>query len=275
MRRKTIYFWDVATMEIENVIFDMDGVLYRGEGAIAGAAETVNALSAAGKKVYFLTNNGSKTRKHFHELLEEMGFECGLPQVYSTSYGTGKYIRDNFPGKSVYALDAGMREELESQGIKCVEDESAEVVVVGLDRQLTYEKLTVAFKAIKNGAEFIASNDDPMYPVEEGFIPGAGAMVGALSYSTGKKPFVIGKPHRLMLDIIVKEHGLLEDRTLMVGDKLETDIMMAKKEKMKSILVLTGVTTKAEAMESSIKPDAVVDSVKDVSRILEKWAAQK
>jgi len=258
-------------MGAESVIFDMDGVLYRGKEAIEGAAEAVNSLSGAGKRVFFLTNNGSKTRKYFHKFLEERGFECGLEQVYSTSYGTGKYIREKFPGKTVYALNIGMREELEAQGINCVDGEGAGVVVAGLDRKLTYEKLSIAFRALLNGAEFIASNDDPMYPVEEGFLPGAGAIVSALAYSTGKKPFVIGKPHRLMLDISVEEQGLKEDAAVMVGDKLETDIMMAKKEGMRSILVLTGVTTKADAAESPIKPDAVIDSIKDVPKIIEGW----
>ena len=259
-------------MEMESAIFDMDGVLYRGKEAIEGAAEAVNALSESGVRVFFLTNNGSKPRKHFHALLNGMGIRCGEEQVYSTSYGAGRHIVKNFPGKAVNAFSRGLREELESQGIACMDDESAGVVVAGLDMKLTYEKLASAFRAIMNGAEFIATNDDPMYPVEEGFLPGAGAMVAALAFSTGKKPFVIGKPHRLVLDLMVEEHGLREEKTVMVGDQLSTDILMAKKEGMRSILVLTGVTTRVDAAESPIKPDAVADSIRDVPKMVRGWA---
>jgi HAD superfamily hydrolase (TIGR01450 family) len=149
-----------------------------------------------------------------------------------------------------------------------VHDEKADAVVVGLDRKLTYAKLSIAFRALVRGAVFIATNDDPSYPVEDGFLPGAGAIVASLAYSTGKRPLIIGKPEPYMLDLIVKEHGVRTEEALMVGDQLSTDILMAKKEGMMSALVLTGVSSRAEAMQGRIRPDFVVESVREIPEIV-------
>ena len=118
------------------------------------------------------------------------------------------------------------------------------------------------------GAHFIATNDDPAYPVEDGLLPGAGAIVASLAYSTGKRPLVIGKPEPYMLDLIVKEHGLEKGSALMVGDQISTDILMAKREGMVSALVLTGVSSRAEAMQGRIRPDFVADSIRDIPGIV-------
>lgn len=253
---------------IETAVLDMDGVIHRGNKAIPGAREAVEELEQDGKEVFFLTNNGSHTRKHFADLLGSFGIYAPLDRVYCTSYGAVRHIQKNLMGKSVYVVNEDARGEFLDAGIPCDESERAEVVVAGLDRKLTYEKLATAFKAILNGAEFIATNEDPSYPVEDGLLPGAGAVVAALAYSTGRKPVVIGKPEPYMLDLIVKEHGLDKGKALMVGDKLETDILMAKKEGMMSALVLTGVTSRAEAMEGKVKPDFVVESIREVPGII-------
>lgn len=260
---------------IETVILDMDGVIHRGNSIIPGAKEAVEELRREGKEVFFLTNNGSRTRKHFAEVLASFGIDAPIGRVYCTSYGAVRHIQKKLMGKSVYVINENAREEFLEAGIPCDESERAEVVVAGLDRKLTYEKLAVAFKAILNGAEFIATNEDPSYPVEDGLLPGAGAIVAALAYSTGRKPVVIGKPEPYMLDLIVKEHGLDKGNALMVGDKLETDILMAKKEGMMGALVLTGVTSRAEAMEGSIRPDFVVESIREIPGIIRDFEATR
>ncbi len=258
---------------IESVVLDMDGVIHRGNRVIPGAKEAVEELESEGKELFFLTNNGSRVRRHFAEVLASFGIRAPLERVYCTSYGAVRYIQKSLMGKSVYVINENARGDFLEAGIPCDESERAEVVVAGLDRKLTYGKLTTAFKAILNGAEFIATNEDPSYPVEDGLLPGAGAIVAALAYSTGRKPVVIGKPEPYMLDLIVREHGLDKGKALMVGDKLETDILMAKKEGMMSALVLTGVTGRAEAMEGSVKPDFVVESIREIPGIIREFEA--
>ncbi len=255
-------------MDIRTVIFDMDGVLYRGERAIPGAKEAVLELEEIGAEVFFLTNNGSRTRGHFAGKLASFGIRAPLERVYCTSYGAARYMAENMPGSSAYVLEEDTEDEFTKAGVRCVKSEDADAVVVGLDRNLTYAKLSVAFRALAKGAHFIATNDDPAYPVEDGFLPGAGAIVASLAYSTGRKPLIIGKPEPYMLDLIVEEHGLRKEEALMVGDQLSTDILMAKREGMRSALVLTGVSSRAEAMEGSIRPDFVADSVGDIPEIV-------
>lgn len=253
----------------------MDGVVFRGQSAIPGAQEAIAQLEKEKRKVFFLTNNGSRTRKHFLEKLVSAGIRASEERVYSTSYGAVKYMQENLPGKSAYVINENAREEFIKAGIPCEEGEHADAVVAGLDRKLTYEKLALAFRAILNGAEFIATNEDPSYPVEDGLLPGAGAIVAALAYSTGRKPIVIGKPEPYMLELIAREHKVRKENTLVVGDKLETDILMAKKEGMMSALVLTGVSSRAEAMRGKIKPDFVVDSIKDIPSMIRNLEATR
>jgi len=256
-------------LEIKTVIFDMDGVVYRGEKAIPGAKEAVLRLEREGADVFFLTNNGSRTRRHFAKRLSSFGIKAPLERVYCTSYGAAKYMSENMPDATAYVLEEDTEKEFTDAGIRCVKTDDAKAVVVGLDRNLTYAKLSVAFRALMKGAHFIATNDDPSYPVEDGFLPGAGAIVASLAYSTGKRPLIIGKPEPYMLDLIVKEHGIKKEEALMVGDQLSTDILMAKKEGMRSALVLTGVNTRADAVRGRIRPDFVVESIRDIPKIVE------
>lgn len=255
-------------MQIRSVIFDMDGVIYRGEKAIPGAKEAVKELEEEGVEVFFLTNNGSRTRRHFAERLASFGIRAPVERVYCTSYGAAKYMAENMPDAAAYVLEEDTEDEFADAGIRCVKTEDAGAVVVGLDRNLTYRKLSIAFRALMKGAHFIATNDDPAYPVEDGLLPGAGAIVASLAYSTGKRPLVIGKPEPYMLDLIVKEHGLEKGSALMVGDQISTDILMAKREGMVSALVLTGVSSRAEAMQGRIRPDFVADSIRDIPGIV-------
>lgn len=255
-------------MDIKTVIFDMDGVIYRGEKAIPGAKEAVRELEKEGAEVFFLTNNGSRTRRHFAKRLASFGIRAPLERVYCTSYGAAKYMSKNMPDATAYVLEEDTEKEFTDAGIRCVKTEDADAVVVGLDRNLTYAKLSVAFRALLKGAYFIATNDDPAYPVEDGFLPGAGAIVASLAYSTGKRPLIIGKPEPYMLDLIVEEHGVKKEGALMVGDQLSTDILMAKKEGMRSALVLTGVSSRAEALQGRIRPDFVVDSIREIPGII-------
>jgi 4-nitrophenyl phosphatase len=257
-------------MAIRNIIFDMDGVLHRGNAPIPGAVETLAKLRNMGFRILFLTNNGEHPREFFVERLRGFGFEAHVDEMYSSSYGVAQYVHEHLKGKTVFTFSRGMREELEKNRVVVDNTNKAEVVVASLDVELTYDKLVAAFQAIISGAVFLASNEDASYPVENGVLkPGAGAISAALEKSTGRKPTIVGKPQPYMLDIAVKEHGLDKSETLMVGDRLETDILMAKQEGLKSCFVLSGVSRKEEIRETGLNADFVIGSVAELPKELE------
>jgi len=256
---------------IKAVLLDLDGTVFRGKTAIPGAEGALETLRRDGVKVFFLTNASTRSRKRTVEKLGGMGLAAHEGEVFGSAYMVADYIATKHPGKKVYCLsEGGIQDELLDKGIEVVEDESADIVAVGLDRKLTYEKLATAYKAIANGAVFIASNDDATFPVEGGFLPGAGAMVAAVERSTGKKPIVLGKPNRYGVELLLKENKLKKEEALIVGDRIETDILTGKNCGMRTVLVLTGVAKKEDLKKLSgkDKPDFVIESVAGLPKLL-------
>ncbi len=245
-------------------IFDLDGTIYLGKTPIPGAIETIYTLRSHGHCVLFLTNAATRSRSGMVEKLSEMGLEVQEKEIYCGSYILAQYIKKNYPKKSVYVVgEIGLIEEFEKHGIECTED-GAQVVVAGLDREFSYEKLQMAHKQIRNGAAFIASNKDHIYPTETGPKPGCGAIVSSIEYSSEKKAYTLGKPSRYAFDIMLEEYSMDKKETYMVGDRLDTDIMFAKNCGIKSILVLTGNAKKEDIKE--IRPDFVFESVRNIAR---------
>ncbi|MFH0738020.1 MAG: HAD-IIA family hydrolase [Candidatus Micrarchaeota archaeon] len=251
---------------IKAVIFDLDGTLYVGKTPVPGAAERLAELRGKGIKVLFLTNAATRSRKGIVDKLKKMGFSAEKDEVYGGAFMLARYISEKHPGKTVYVVgEKGIFEEFKDAGIETAD--RADIVAVGLDRHVTYEKLAKAHVNIEKGALFIASNRDHTYPTEEGHLPGAGAIVAALENSSGKSPIVVGKPNLYVLNLIEKDHLIKREEMLMVGDRLETDVAFAKDGGMQAALVLTGSTRKEEiakrgAMKKNGKsPDFVFDSV--------------
>ncbi|MEW6035236.1 MAG: HAD-IIA family hydrolase [Candidatus Micrarchaeota archaeon] len=248
---------------IKAVIFDLDGTLYVGDSPVPGAAKKLAALRGQGLKVLFLTNAAIRSRPGIAKRLDGMGFEAHKEEVYSSAYVLARYIKENHPGKTVYVVgERGMYEELEELGIKVVE-EGADIVAVGLDRELTYGKIAKALTNILGGAVLMATNPDPTYPTEEGPRPGAGAVVAAIENASGRKAHVIGKPNPYTLELIKSEHGLSNEEILIVGDRLDTDIKFARDCRVRSALVLSGSAKEEEIKE--IKPDYVFRTVAELT----------
>lgn len=251
---------------LKAVILDIDGVILLGKKQIAGAEEAIGKLRAMGYRIFFLSNNSSRSRRTLVEKLVDAGVTASIEESYPASYGTAVYVSEKYPKSKSYVISGGgMQDEFRARGLEVVEDENAGVVAVGFDTGLTYQKLTAAFRAIMKGAVFIASNEDKTYPVEDGLKPGAGAIVAALEFSCGKKPKVIGKPSTYMLKMIMKEHKLRKEELVVVGDRFDMDIAMAKKAGIKSVLVLSGVSSREDVgRNGNAKPDLVLGSLSEL-----------
>jgi len=245
-------------------ILDLDGVIYRGSEVITGAPDAVNRLLDSAR-VVFLTNNSTKSRGAVAAKLNASGIRCREGDVITAGYAAAVYLRNRYGAKKIYPIgEAGLVRELKEQGHEIDEGEDADFVVVGLDREFNYEKLRTGLWNLMNGAELIATNTDPILPVEHGFLPGAGAIVGALETASGRPAFVIGKPNPPMMDIVLEHLRIPAHECTLVGDRLDTDILAGIRCGMKTILVLSGVETDESVRRSDIKPDVVIGSIAEI-----------
>ncbi len=254
----------------EGLLIDMDGVVYLDSRPISDAIDFVREARERGKRVLFLTNNSRYTVKEYAARLRSMGLECDSECIFTSAVATADYIAENLSprGRKAFVIGGdGLREELRRVGLELVEGEQAkwaELVVVGWDVELTYEKLKVGCLAIYRGAEFIGSNPDSSFPSPEGIWPGAGAIIACLEKATGRKATVVGKPNIFMMQLALARLGTAPDRTLMIGDRLETDVLGGWRAGMDTCLVLTGVTRREDLEGFEPRPDYVVESLKEL-----------
>ncbi|WP_297465103.1 HAD-IIA family hydrolase [Thermococcus sp.] len=257
------------------LIFDMDGVIYRGNEPIEGAGELVEFLKERGIPFIFLTNNSTRDPAMYREKLLSMGINVPEERIITSGLATRLYMEKHFePGKVFVIGGEGLWREMKRLGwsVLALEEtgtggwKEVKYVVVGLDPALTYEKLKYGTLAIRNGARFIGTNPDTTYPAEEGLYPGAGAIIAALKASTDVEPLIIGKPNEPAYEVAVERLKRIGpfDEIWMVGDRLDTDIAFAKRFGMKAIMVLTGVSNLDDIGESPVKPDLVLPSVREL-----------
>jgi len=268
------------------VIFDLDGVVYRGAQAIAGAAELVAWLHRSGVAVRFATNNSMVARHGYVERLGAMGIETTVDEIVTSSFATVEHLHRHAPDiRRVMAIGAeGLREELTDSGFQTTMaddvsaaepggplDETYDALIVGLDPSFDYARLAAGMTAVAAGARLIATNADARYPTPAGFLPGAGSIVAALAVATGVTPEVIGKPEPAMFRAIIEASGVAADQTVVVGDNPASDIAGARRAGCASILVLTGVAdaTSVAALAGDAAPHAVADDPAAVRALLE------
>jgi phosphoglycolate/pyridoxal phosphate phosphatase family enzyme len=250
-------------------VFDMDGVLFRMDDPLPGAAETISRLKSRGDLVYYLTNNSSKSRADYVQKLSQFSIPATEDQIMTSAYALGRlFMERNASGASVYVVgEQGLRDELTQVGMRIVDYEAEiriDYVVAGWDRQFTYGKLTDAHLAIAAGAEFIATNRDATYPDAGGrTLPGGGAIVAAIETCSGVRPRTIGKPEPYTLELILRTSGARPDECMVIGDRLDTDIAIGKRVGTQTALVLTGVSTREEAAAApdSLHPDFVWETL--------------
>lgn len=248
---------------VRGIAFDMDGVLYRGEQPLPAAAELVAELEKRGIGFVMVTNNATKTPEEYAAKLARMGMTVPAERIVTSAIATRDWMRQRYePGTTVYVLGmAALQQAIYDGGYFVPAGRHAQVVVNGADFTLTYEKLKIATLAIRAGADWIATNADRTFPSEEGLIPGSGAIVAALQAATDRAPIVIGKPEPAMVLRAADLLGVPPDQLLVVGDRLDTDILAGQRAGSLTALVLTGVSTLTDVRASAVQPDIVLDDL--------------
>ncbi len=263
-------------------LLDMDGTLYLGDDVFPCAVDFIHSIAETGRKYIYLTNNSSRAGVDYITRLRKLGFPCEAENVFTSGMATGEFLNQQYPGAKVYlAGTKAFYRELKSYGIDLVNDENGhtdafdvDVVVQGFDTELVYEKLDKAVHFLRRGAKFIAANPDWVCPMAAGeVLPDCGSICALLTASTGVEPEYIGKPNRNMIDVVSKMTGIPNENICAVGDRLYTDIAVAKNAGSVSICVLSGESSEADIEASDVKPDYVLQDVGEIAKILR--AAQK
>lgn len=249
--------------QLRSLIMDMDGVVRRGHVPIPGASEFLGFLRQWGISFLLLTNNSTLTSKQYAVGLQEIGIEAGEDSILTAGEATAMYLAQVAkPGARVYVVgEEGLRTELLKRSFVLDDGPDVAFVVVGLDRQFTYDKMTVATQAILRGARFIGTNPDKTFPAPTGLVPGAGAVLAGIEAATGMAPLIIGKPQHAIFELALQKLEADTATTAMLGDRLETDIYGGSQMGLLTILVLSGVTDAEQLANSAIHPDLVYQDV--------------
>ncbi|MDF1510173.1 TIGR01457 family HAD-type hydrolase [Robertmurraya sp. DFI.2.37] len=242
-------------------LIDLDGTMYKGTELIHEAAEFVKQLKSLNIPYLFVTNNSSRTPAQVAEKLRAFSIPTEDEQVFTTSQATANYIYDLNKDASIYVIgEEGIQTAIAEKGFRLAE-ENADVVVVGIDREISYEKLAVACLAVRNGATFISTNGDIAIPTERGLLPGNGSLTSVITVSTQTQPVFIGKPESIIMEQALAVLGTTKEETIMVGDNYDTDILAGINAGMDTLLVHTGVTKKEHLPSIKVKPTYIVDSL--------------
>lgn len=250
---------------IKSVISDMDGVIYRGGKLIDGAGEFVKKLNSNKISFLFLTNNSEQTPLDLKLKLEGLGISAITEDNFITSaMATALFLKEQKPKAAVYVIGGGgLINELYNVGFS-ISEKKPDYVVVGKTANFTFEMIKTAVRLINDGAKFIGTNPDVTDPVEGGIEPACGTLLAAITAATGKKPYIVGKPNSLMMTIATKKLGVHADDTLMIGDRMDTDVVGGLEAGMKTALVLSGVSQESDLDSFPYKPDYIFESVKEI-----------
>lgn len=254
--------------KIKCFILDMDGTIYLGNELFPFTKDFLKKVEDTGREYYFFTNNSSKSQQAYIEKLARLGIQIKKEQMMISSHVIIKYLKEYYDKKSIYVVGTpSLIQEFESFDMNLTE-EDPDIVVLGFDTTLTYEKLSKACHYIRNGCTYFGINPDRNCPMEGGtFIPDCGSMAKLIEASTGKFPEFFGKPSKHTLDYIIKETGYQPEEIAIVGDRLYTDIAVADGSDVTSILVLSGESTREDVEKSDVKPDVVVENLVEICEL--------
>lgn len=249
---------------IKNYIIDMDGVLIKGTDLIPGANEFVERLKQSEKGYLVLTNNSLYTPKDLAHRLQVLGLKISAEHIFTSAMATANFLHDQKPGGTAYVIgESGLTEAIHRVDY-IITDINPDYVILGETTSYHYETITKAIRLIEGGAQFIATNPDVSGPTEAGTVPGCGAMAALMEKATGKAPFFVGKPNPLMMRSALNYLDVHSEDTVMVGDRMETDIVAGVESGMRTILVLTGVTRRTDVESFPYRPSWILESVAEI-----------
>ncbi len=245
-------------------LMDMDGVLIRGPHLIPGAEEFVSRLRAAGKPFLILTNNSLYTQRDLQVRLASIGLHVAPEELFTSALATAQFLNTQHPGGSAYVIgEAGLTTALHEIGYILTEV-NPDYVVLGETVAYSFQRLTQAIRLVINGARFIATNPDPNGPGEGGLVPATGAAAALISEATGVKPYFVGKPNPLMMRAALRRIEGHSESSVMIGDRMDTDIVAGTEAGMETILVLTGVTRREQVERFPYRPTRVIESIAEI-----------
>ncbi len=246
---------------IKNYIIDMDGVLIKGTDLIPGANKFIRRLVENGKGYLVLTNNSLYTPKDLAHRLQVIGLDIPAGHIFTSAMATANFLHSQQPrGKAFVIGESGLTEAIHAVDY-VITDLNPDYVVLGETHSYHYETITKAIRLVESGAQFIATNPDVSGPSESGTVPGCGAMAALIEKATGKAPFFVGKPNPLMIRSALNYLDVHSEDTVMVGDRMDTDIVAGVESGMRTILVLTGVTERSAVERYPYRPTWILESV--------------
>ncbi|MFC0523869.1 TIGR01457 family HAD-type hydrolase [Pontibacillus salicampi] len=252
--------------QYKGYLIDLDGTMYKGSEPIDAASAFVQALKESQIPHLFVTNNSSRKPEQIADKLQTFHIPAEKEQIFTTSMATASYISDQTSQARVFAIgEEGLHSALEQEG-HLLTEEYCDYVVIGIDRDITYEKLATACLQVRNGAAFLSTNSDVAIPTERGMLPGNGSLTSVITISTGVQPIFIGKPEPIIMEQAMEQIGLTKDEVLMVGDNYHTDIMAGIKAGFDTLHVQTGVTQKEHLSHFDEQPTYSI-------KTLEEWTS--
>lgn len=252
---------------IKGFICDMDGVLYHGNMLLPGAAEFINWLKEQNKEYLFLTNNSGLTPRELQQKLARLGLDVPQEHFYTSALATANFLSEQAPGCSAYVIgEAGLQNALYDAGIT-MNDVDPDYVVIGEGRAYSLDTLTKAVNLVMNGAKLIGANSDSTTPIENGSAPGCRALTAPIEIATGKQAYYCGKPNPLMMHTGLKLLNCHRSEVVMVGDRMDTDILSGLESGMSTVLVLSGVSDTESIKSFAYRPTAILDGVGDIPRL--------
>ncbi len=252
---------------IELFLFDMDGTLYLGDRLFPFTKDLLKRIKAAGKKYLFITNNSSKSVRDYVEKLRRLGIAAQADDFLTSAQATAWYLKWHHSGKMLYVCGTqSLKEELTENGFSITEDtDKAQCIVMGFDTELTFKKLWDVSKMLsQREIPYIATNPDLVCPTEFGSVPDCGSVCEMIFNATGKRPFVVGKPQKLMIELAIKKEHCTKAQTAVVGDRIYTDIKSGLNAGALSVLVMSGETTAEILKNSKVLPDVVLKDAGEI-----------
>src|SRR5947207_7221809 len=250
--------------DIKNYLMDMDGVILRGTTLIPGAAEFVEHLRAQDLPFLILTNNSLYTPRDLQVRLSYMGLHVPPEAIFTSALATAQFLQAQRPGGRAFAIgESGLTTALHDIGY-VLTDQKPEYVVLGETTAYSFERITRAIRFVSAGARFIATNPDVIGPSEGGIVPATGAVAALISAATGIKPYFIGKPNPLMMRTALRTLDAHSEESVMIGDRMDTDIVAGTESGLRTILVLTGVTTREQVERFPYRPTWIRESIADL-----------